>query len=175
MGSRPRFCCWCCRYSSKYYYLLKNFAIMTSGAKVVPKLADLFHDFKMGNKNNLAYIIAKRDDEDPTSPTHGMIILDEAPEDTWGDEVDEKKVPKSYKAMTDYVEDKKTRWAFYNMKWENKQKIVFIQYISNDVKAKEAVPYSSSRDVIKKACGGDSNKCVEANDSDELDYFEILK
>merc|ERR1711890_82899 len=111
----------------------------------------------------------------------GFIQVEQAPESEkveGGEEVDDKKVPKSYKEMEKLCIDGQCRYAFYTFKWQSgggpRDMIVMIQYCDDNAGAKQKLTYSTSTSALKKGCNG-IGAVIEANDKDEIDYFEILE
>jgi len=147
-----------------------------SGVKCTQAVVDKYNEFKKLD-SNIEYVVARID--------NGYIVLDEHPErtpetstDDDEDVFNEKKVPATYKKLEQKCVENQCAYAFYLFKWISpggpRDTVVLIQYCDDNASSKLKMTYSTSTSALKKNCNGIGIQ-VEANDRDEIDYFEILE
>lgn len=138
---------------------------MSSGVALDGNVKEEYNRVKTGKKN--PYVMFK------LNPEKTKIIVDRVgePEESFDD---------FRKQMMDAAEAGEARYAVYDLKEDQdsdgKNKtgtLVFIVWISDDhCKIKEKMLYTSSKDVIKRACEG-CYKEVQINDESDLKLNEI--
>jgi len=148
-----------------------------SGVKCTQAVVDKYNEFKRLT-SNIEYVVAKID--------NGYIVLDEHPERTAASAEDTQqiyrgeKIPAGFKKLEQKCVDSGCAYAFYLFQWISNSTgglvdtVVFIQYCDDTASSKLKMAYSTSGSALRRNCNG-IGIVVEANDRDEIDYFEILE
>ena len=147
-----------------------------SGVKCHSSVIEKFQEFKKsGSSGKVDFMVCVIKD--------GHILLEEAPYFGATAAASDGKefvdgVPIAYKRLEELCMAGGCRYGLYTFKWKqsdgDRDSIVFIQYCDDNAPSKLKLTYSTSKQALTKACNG-INHVIEANDKDEINYFEILK
>lgn len=138
----------------------------SSGVTVSDECIERFNDMRLKHKYSFLIMSVKGEKQ---------VEVDEVGNQTTDEDNNEETFNKMKRKVVDGDEPKYIVFDFVFKTPDGKrQKLVFINWCSDNCNIKKKMLQSSSEDAMKKAVNGVHAK-IQANDSEDLDYQAILK
>ncbi|KAI9763008.1 MAG: cofilin [Chaenotheca gracillima] len=142
-----------------------------SGVSVQPECITAFNELKLGKSTK--FIIYKLSDDNKE------VVVEETSQDPSWDSFRNKLINAKSKDKRGN-EGVGPRYAVYDFGWElasgegTRSKITFIAWSPDTAGIQPKMVYASSKDALKRSLNGVAVE-LQANDSDEIEYDEVLK